>query len=101
MSAYMQLCTTFMFQVKTMSSIKKQKATAAVRCCSNRGSNPCSNPDVMMEAYSQEKASPLFFIVYLVVTVYFISNIVSFTSSVTLYSSNIVTFSLNFVCRMW
>ena len=35
-----------------------------------------SNPDVMMEAYSQVDASPIFFFIYLVLTLYFVSNIV-------------------------
>ena len=30
----------------------------------------------MMEAYSQDVASPIFFIVYLIITLYFITNIV-------------------------
>jgi two pore calcium channel protein 1 len=34
-----------------------------------------NNPDVMMEAYSRHSASPIFFMVYLVVTLYFVTNI--------------------------
>ena len=38
---------------------------------------PYSNPNVMMEAYNRKDASPLFFIAYLIITVYFVFNIVS------------------------
>jgi two pore calcium channel protein 1 len=34
-----------------------------------------NNPDVMMEAYSQDAASPIFFMAYLIITLYFITNI--------------------------
>ena len=37
----------------------------------------CSNPDVMMEAYNRGDASPIFFMVYIIITLYFITNIVS------------------------
>lgn len=38
-----------------------------------------SSPDVMMEAYSKEPATPLIFIIYLVLTVYLVDNIVGFS----------------------
>ena len=38
----------------------------------------CSNPDVMLEAYFEQHYSPLFFFVYLVITFYFLTNVVSY-----------------------
>ena len=35
-----------------------------------------SHPDVMMEAYFKQDASPLFFIVFVILTVYCINNVV-------------------------
>ena len=36
-----------------------------------------SNPDVMMESYAQHGATPIFYVIYLIITLYFASNVVS------------------------
>ena len=45
---------------------------------------PSSNPDIMLESFSRYSAAPIFFITYLIVSVYFIANIVS-CSKIQLY----------------
>ena len=37
-----------------------------------------SNPDVMLEAYFEHPYSPLFFVVYLAITFYYLMNVVSY-----------------------
>jgi len=37
-----------------------------------------SNPDVMMEAYLRQPLSPAFFVIYIVIQVYFVSNVVCY-----------------------
>ncbi len=56
-----------------------------VEFCYNYVFSECSNifshPDVMMGSYAQNAATPIFFVVYLVLTLYFASNVVSIVDS--------------------
>ena len=37
----------------------------------------CSHPDVFMESYSMTAAAPIFFMIYMFITFYYFSNVVS------------------------